>query len=97
MPSAKKAPAKKVAAKKVAAKKAVTRRRPRTGPAKATVAAGVPTEFEPPTATVSEPELPRDESYLRLLLLLLISAAFFEGYDSSILALLLSDIQSTFP
>jgi putative MFS transporter len=31
-----------------------------------------------------------------MLLVLLISAAFFEGYDGSILALLLSDIQSTF-
>jgi putative MFS transporter len=37
-----------------------------------------------------------DKKYLRLLLILLVSAAFFEGYDSSILALLLSDIQSTF-
>jgi putative MFS transporter len=38
----------------------------------------------------------RSDSYLRLLLLLLISAAFFEGYDQSILALLLPNIQSTF-
>jgi putative MFS transporter len=37
-----------------------------------------------------------DPKYLRLLLVLLISAAFFEGYDSSILALLLPNIQSTF-
>ncbi|HUR76358.1 MAG TPA: MFS transporter [Acidimicrobiales bacterium] len=37
-----------------------------------------------------------EPKYLRLLLVLLISAAFFEGYDSSILSLLLSDIQSTF-
>jgi putative MFS transporter len=37
-----------------------------------------------------------DKKYLRLLLVLLISAAFFEGYDSSILALLLPDIQSSF-
>lgn len=37
-----------------------------------------------------------DDKYLRRLLILLVSAAFFEGYDSSILALLLSDIQSTF-
>src|SRR3954467_2238576 len=34
--------------------------------------------------------------YLRLLLVLLVSAAFFEGYDSSILALLLPNIQATF-
>src|SRR5436305_6409664 len=39
---------------------------------------------------------PRSPRYLRLLLVLLISAAFFEGYDSSILALLLPNIQSTF-
>jgi putative MFS transporter len=91
MAQAKKAPAKKAAAKKAVAKKAAPRKRTAT-----TVAAGVPTEFEPPTATVTEPELPRDNAYLRLLLLLLISAAFFEGYDSSILALLLPNIQSTF-
>jgi putative MFS transporter len=39
---------------------------------------------------------PRDDRYLKLLLWLLVSCAFFEGYDSSILALLLPDIQSTF-
>ena len=39
---------------------------------------------------------PRDDGYLKLLLVLLVSAAFFEGYDSSILALLLADIQSDF-
>lgn len=38
----------------------------------------------------------RDDRYLRLLLTLLVSAAFFEGYDISILALLLPNIQSTF-
>jgi putative MFS transporter len=38
----------------------------------------------------------RDDKYLRTLLLLLVSAAFFEGYDSSILALLLPNIQSSF-
>src|SRR4051794_8355238 len=38
----------------------------------------------------------RSDRYLRLLLILLISAAFFEGYDSSILALLLPNIQNTF-
>src|SRR3954465_7794907 len=38
----------------------------------------------------------RSDKYLRLLLVLLVSAAFFEGYDSSILALLLPNIQSTF-
>jgi putative MFS transporter len=38
----------------------------------------------------------RDESYLRLLLRLLISASFFEGYDSSILALVITGIQASF-
>ncbi len=42
------------------------------------------------------PDYHVDKKYLRLLLVLLVSAAFFEGYDSSILALLLPDIQSTF-
>jgi len=46
---------------------------------------------------VAEPLITtRDDRYLRLLMLLLISAAFFEGYDSSILALLLPNIQNTF-
>ncbi|MBA2279686.1 MAG: MFS transporter [Acidimicrobiia bacterium] len=39
---------------------------------------------------------PRDDKYLKLLLWLLVSATFFEGYDGAILALLLADIQSTF-
>jgi putative MFS transporter len=57
----------------------------------------VPTDPEGPSvAAPPEPELARDDRYLRLLLLLLVSAAFFEGYDSSILALLLPNIQSTF-
>lgn len=38
----------------------------------------------------------RSDTYLRTLLVLLVSATFFEGYDSSILALLLGDIQNTF-
>ena len=59
-------------------------------------------DFEPPgiSAADEDDELglgpPRDAKYLRLLLILLVSAAFFEGYDSSILALLLPNIQSTF-
>jgi putative MFS transporter len=40
--------------------------------------------------------MPRSDRYLKLLLILLISATFFEGYDSSILALLLPNIQATF-
>jgi putative MFS transporter len=47
-------------------------------------------------ADVAEPRFGRDDQYLRLLLWLLVSAAFFEGYDGSILALLLPNIQSTF-
>jgi putative MFS transporter len=63
-----------------------------------TMVAGLPPgiDFEPPVVTVSSPELIRNDRYLALLLLLLVSAAFFEGYDSSILALLLPNIQSTF-
>jgi putative MFS transporter len=62
-----------------------------------TVAAGVsPVDFEPPNITVSSPDLARSDSYLRLLLVLLVSASFFEGYDGSIVALLLPNIQSTF-
>jgi putative MFS transporter len=38
----------------------------------------------------------RSPAYLRTLLVLLVSATFFEGYDGSILALLLADIQNTF-
>lgn len=41
-------------------------------------------------------EAERDDRYLRTLLLLLISASFFEGFDTSILALLLPNIQATF-
>ncbi len=46
--------------------------------------------------TEPRPDSTVDPKYLRLLLLLLVSAAFFEGYDSSILALLLPNIQSSF-
>ena len=61
------------------------------------VAAGVPLDWEPPSiAAPEEPASGRDDRYLRLLLVLLVSAAFFEGYDGSILALLLPNIQSTF-
>jgi putative MFS transporter len=68
------------------------------GPGLAPVAAGVPTDLEGPSITEPGGVLQhfRDDSYLRLLLLLLVSAAFFEGYDSSILALLLPNIQSSF-
>src|SRR5205807_10567085 len=64
----------------------------------ATVVGGLPATFdhEPPMATLAAPHAARDDRYLRLLLILLISAAFFEGYDSSILALLLPNIQNTF-
>ena len=61
-----------------------------------TVVAGVPTDFEGPSVVEPADDLARDDRYLRLLLWLLVSAAFFEGYDGSILALLLPNIQSTF-
>src|SRR5258706_8979705 len=62
------------------------------------IAAGVPTDFEGPSFAppTNDLELERDDRYLRLLLWLLVSAAFFEGYDASILGLLLPNIQSTF-
>ncbi len=64
----------------------------------AQVATGVITDWEGPTVVAPTGVLEhfRDDKYLRLLLLLLVSAAFFEGYDSSILALLLPNIQSSF-
>src|SRR5260370_31163939 len=60
------------------------------------IAAGVPTDFEGPSVVEPVDDVARDDVYLRLLLWLLVSAAFFEGYDASILALLLPNIQSTF-
>ena len=67
-------------------------------PTSAPMVAGVPGDWEPPVVVEPTGELlfHRDDRYLRLLLILLVSAAFFEGYDSSILALLLPNIQSTF-
>ena len=64
--------------------------------ASAAVAVGPELDLELPPLTGPEPELGRDNRYLRLLLILLVSAAFFEGYDSSILSLLLPNIQATF-
>lgn len=57
---------------------------------------GDPSFGEPPVGEVHPPDLVRTPQYLRVLLVLLVSATFFEGYDNSILALLLGDIQSTF-
>jgi hypothetical protein len=51
---------------------------------------------EPPIGEVHPPDLHRSPQYLKVLLVLLVSATFFEGYDNSILSLLLGDIQSTF-
>ncbi|MBV9665350.1 MAG: MFS transporter, partial [Actinobacteria bacterium] len=69
----------------------------RKGRPQQTAVGGLPSpEFEPPVVTASEPDLIRSDRYLKLLLILLVSAAFFEGYDGSILALLLPNIQSTF-
>jgi putative MFS transporter len=67
-------------------------------PGLASVVTGVPTDWEGPAVVepAGEYEHHRDPRYLKLLLILLVSAAFFEGYDSSILALLLPNIQSSF-
>lgn len=46
--------------------------------------------------SVPEPEVGRGDAYLKSLLALLVSCSFFEGYDTSILALLLPNIQDTF-
>lgn len=51
----------------------------------------VPVGEGPPAPTV-----PRSDSYLKLLHRLLISASFFEGYDNSILALVIVSIQADF-
>jgi MFS family permease len=51
---------------------------------------------EAPIGAVHPPDLQRSPQYLRTLLILLVSATFFEGYDNSILSLLLGDIQNTF-
>jgi len=56
--------------------------------------AGGPTPDPPLAAGPGLP--PRSRAYLRLLLLLLVSAAFFDGYDAEVLALLLPQIQTTF-
>src|ERR1051325_1153815 len=67
------------------------------GPPMAPIAAGVPTDWEGPSITepLEDPSLERDPKYLRLLLILLVLAAFFEGYDSWILALPPPNTQST--
>ena len=49
-----------------------------------------------PLVEAEEPGRFRDAKYLRMLLFLLVSCAFFEGYDGSIIALLLPNVQSTF-
>lgn len=51
---------------------------------------------EPPIGEVHAPDSRRTPTYLKTLLILLVSATFFEGYDNSILSLLLGDIQNTF-
>ena len=61
-----------------------------------TVSPGEPTFGETPVASVHAPDSQRTPEYLRVLLFLLVSATFFEGYDNAILALLLRDVQNTF-
>lgn len=60
------------------------------------VSTGLSPGAEPPVGTVHRADTAHSDAYLRTLLVLLVSATFFEGYDSSILALLLGDIQNTF-
>jgi putative MFS transporter len=48
------------------------------------------------TTLPGPPTVTRPEGYLKLLHRLLISASFFEGYDSSILALVITGIQASF-
>jgi putative MFS transporter len=45
---------------------------------------------------LSEEAAPRPDNYLRVLILLLVSAAFFDGYDAQIASLLLPNIQASF-
>ena len=47
-------------------------------------------------AELPEPVVQHTPEYLRSLLLLLLAATFFEGYDGAILALVLGDIRDTF-
>lgn len=61
-----------------------------------TEVSGTPFPGEQPTALVHAPQTQRDDRYLKSLFWLLIAATFFEGYDSSILALVLPEIQDTF-
>lgn len=49
-----------------------------------------------PSTTIAVDRPRVDEAYLRTLFLLLVSATFFEGYDTAIVSLLLSDIQRSF-
>jgi putative MFS transporter len=60
------------------------------------VAPGYAPLGDAPVAETHEPDLARTDAYLRVLLVLLVSATFFEGYDGAILALVLGDIQDTF-
>jgi putative MFS transporter len=72
---------------------AVDESKPGTAPV---VGGGAGLDLPTAVAPEGDTERQRSDSYLRMLMWLLVSAAFFEGYDSSILALLLPNIQSTF-
>jgi MFS family permease len=49
-----------------------------------------------PEPSLPEPVIEHTPAYLRTLLLLLVAATFFEGYDGAILALVLGSIRDTF-
>lgn len=58
--------------------------------------AGVAALGDVPIATTHEPGITHPDTYLRTLMILLVSATFFEGYDGAVIALVLGDIQDTF-
>jgi MFS family permease len=104
---ARKAPAKKAPAKK----KPAGKRTPRKAVAGKAAAKKRSTRLEPSVAAaeipgetvalesyedVPEPVIRHTDTYLKSLLLLLVAATFFEGYDGAILALVLGDIRDTF-
>jgi putative MFS transporter len=93
---ARKAPLPKSARKAKAATSSRKTEAAKSAPEETAVTPGYAPIGEPPVATVSTPTPSRSDPYLKVLLVLLVSATFFEGYDGAILALVLGDIQDTF-